>query len=384
MPDVQRCNHCATGSQRTGAQAWRARALSAGASVAALAMAIAPLSASAAEPAADTGRQPAGPLPTAIVDYDFSSLVQGSSTIPNSAPNSPWGNAFIVDSAQQTTAGEYADSALTMGGSYYVKLPDNILKNKASITVSTVVRNDQFNSSGLWTYLWSLGGTGQAGAGSWATSTHTSLYTSITSRANGDGETYFSASENLSLNAFQTLTATIDGTTNMVTLYINGRNVRSSKATTNPSQFTDQTHNVIGESRYPGVGDALFHGAVRKFTVYDTALTQRQVAQTLPSEGVSDLLEHQVSALAVPPSANREFSLPLTTDDASIHWSSNNGAITVDNTTGTATVTQHRSAALGIFPQQPHRRLRAPAQRHMAILAQAGEQSGCHRQHVGS
>ena len=278
--------------------------------------------------------------PQPIVSYDFSTVADGTTTVANDVENSLFGDAVVTDADGETT-GRYEEGALQMDGSYYVKLPDDILKDHASATISTVVRNDEFNSSGnQWTYLWSLGGTGQTAKGSWATSTHTSLYTSITSKENGAGETFFSASENLSMNEFQTFTATIDGTTNTVTLYINGREVGSSPVTTNPAQFGDHTHNVIGESRYPGVGDAYYHGAIKMFTVYDGAMTQQQIAQTLPTDGVADLLDSQASAIDVPAYAKNDFTLPNSTRNATVAWeSSDETVIRVDNATGEASVT---------------------------------------------
>ncbi|KFF31563.1 family 43 glycosylhydrolase [Bifidobacterium bombi] len=265
-------------------------------------------------------------LPNAIVDYDFTDVENGSTSVNNKARGSTLGEAKIQNIANESTKGTFKNGALQMDGNVYVKLPDDILKNKASVTVSTQVKNDTFNNGGPWTYLWALGSTGQTGTGSWAASTHTSLYTSITSKGNGEGETFFPASENLSFDDFQTLTATVDGTTNLVKLYLNGRQVGQSKATTNPSKFKNQTNDVIGNSRYPGVGDALFHGAIKNFAVYDGALSQEQIAQTLPKDQVSDLLLHQAADIQVPTGACKDFTLPSTTDNASVSWQSSNAA----------------------------------------------------------
>ena len=277
--------------------------------------------------------------PEPIVSYDFSTESTGASTVANSVKDSSFGEAVITDADGETT-GVFEDGALQMDGGYYVKLPDDILKGHESATVSAVVRNDQYNSSGdKWTYLWSLGSTGQAAKGSWATSTHTMLYSSITSKANGDGETFFSASENLSMDEFQTLTATVDGETDTVTLYINGRSVGSSKVTADLSQLGDHTHNVIGESRYPGVGDAYYHGAIKSFTVYDGAMTQSEIAGILPADGVADLLGAQADTLEVPSYASEDFTLPTATQNAAVTWeSSDPAAIAVDSATGQATV----------------------------------------------
>lgn len=104
--------------------------------------------------------------PQPIVSYDFSAGTTGTATIANNVESSPFGDAVVTD-ADGATEGHYEEGALQMDGSYYVKLPDDILKDHASATISTVVRSDEFNSSGSqWTYLWSLGGTGQTAKGS--------------------------------------------------------------------------------------------------------------------------------------------------------------------------------------------------------------------------
>lgn len=203
--------------------------------------------------------------PQPIVSYDFSTVADGTTTVANDVENSLFGDAVVTDADGETT-GRYEEGALQMDGSYYVKLPDDILKDHAS--------------------------------------------------------------------------ATIDGTTNTVTLYINGREVGSSPVTTNPAQFGDHTHNVIGESRYPGVGDAYYHGAIKMFTVYDGAMTQQQIAQTLPTDGVADLLDSQASAIDVPAYAKNDFTLPNSTRNATVAWeSSDETVIRVDNATGEASVT---------------------------------------------
>ncbi|OZG50393.1 family 43 glycosylhydrolase [Bombiscardovia coagulans] len=278
------------------------------------------------------------------VKYDFSSMRAGDHDLANLGSQTNVGHARLLDEHEATASAIMQDGALAMQGNYYVKLPNGLLSNHSSVTISTVVKNDAFNASGPWTYLWSLGGTGQASKGSWAVSTHTSLYTSITSQGNGAGETFFSASRNVSMSDYQTLTATIDGTNNEVTLYIDGSVVGSSKATVNPAQFGDQTHNVIGQSRYPGVGDALFHGGIKAFAIYDRVLTPMQIAQSLQPDGVGRLLDEQLHGLTLPSSAIDDFALPATTPAAQLSWTSSDPSIiTIDADRAQARVHQSSS-----------------------------------------
>lgn len=274
-----------------------------------------------------------------LVEYDFSQVKDGDNRIHNSVKNSPFADAIIQDS-DGPVAAQVSHEALNFNGKYFVKLPDDILKNQKSATVSTVIKNDEFNSSGPWSYVWSLGSTGQAGKGSWATSTHTSLYSSITSQANGDGETYFSASRNLPMDKFVNLTATINGESHIVKLYINGQEVGSTKASASPSDFKDHSHNVIGESRYPGVGDAFFHGQIKSFTIFSGELTQQQIAETLSPVDVTDLLNAQVNSISAPQSVQSDFTVPVTTQNGNIKWSSSHPDTIAIDDEGKATVAQ--------------------------------------------
>ncbi|BDR55259.1 hypothetical protein KIMH_13700 [Bombiscardovia apis] len=309
------------------------------ASCLALALAFAMLAPSAL--ASQTSPRSGQPLPAPIVDYNFASLRAGDQTLANSGSEAAIGSARLLNAQDGAASAVLENGALAMQGDYYVKLPDGLLAQRSSVTISTVVKNDTFNASGPWTYLWSLGGTGQANQGSWATSTHTSLYTSITSHGNGAGETFFSASQNLSIDEYQTLTATIDGSTNEVTLYLDGSKVGSARASVNPAQFGNHTHNVIGQSRYPGVGDGFFHGSVKSFAVFDQALTPEQVAESLPAEGVSRLLASQLQELSLPASAQTDFALPASTAASQLQWTSSNpAAVSIDSAQHQARVHQ--------------------------------------------
>ncbi|WP_288804778.1 family 43 glycosylhydrolase [uncultured Bifidobacterium sp.] len=277
--------------------------------------------------------------PQPLLGYDFSALAPGAKEAENTVSGSSFGPARILDADGRPTGAVKTDDALLFDGTTYVKLPDDILSGRANATVSIRVRNDSFNASGPWTYLWSLGGTGQQAVGSWTVSTHTSLYTSITSKANGQGETYLPASKNLPDDRFSTLTATIDGKNNMVRLYINGLQVAEGKATVNPAAFGDHHHNVIGQSRYPGIGDALFHGSVQSFAVYPQALDADQIVATLPSEDLGDLIDQQATSLAVPAAVDGDFNLPVSTSVASVRWTSSApGTVSVNAATGRAHV----------------------------------------------
>ncbi len=277
--------------------------------------------------------------PQPLLGYDFSALAPGAKEAENTVSGSSFGPARILDADGRPTGAVKTDDALLFDGTTYVKLPDDILSGRANATVSIRVRNDRFNASGPWTYLWSLGGTGQQAVGSWTVSTHTSLYTSITSKANGQGETYLPASKNLPDDRFSTLTATIDGKNNMVRLYINGLQVAEGKATVNPAAFGDHRHNVIGQSRYPGIDDALFHGAVQSFAVYPQALDADQIVATLPSEDLGDLIDQQATSLAVPAAVDGDFNLPVSTSVASVRWTSSApGTVSVNAATGRAHV----------------------------------------------
>ena len=279
--------------------------------------------------------------PTPMVSYDLSKD-DGNGAIANTAAGSEFGAAQIKNDKDANKAGTYADGALQMDGDEYVKLPDGLLEGKTSATVSMMVRNDDFSISGAqWTYLATLGGSRGANEGNWGISTHNGLYTSITDTANGVNETYFSASENLPTDRFVLLTVTIDGASKTGTIYVNGRAVGSSAVGVLPNQFKAQNWNTIGNSTYPGVGDALFHGAVKSYALYDTALTQSQIIAQLDPAGVADLLTGELGQITVPETAAADFTVKTVTasGSATVKWTSDKPKVISVGSDGVATVT---------------------------------------------
>ncbi|WP_055426784.1 family 43 glycosylhydrolase [Bifidobacterium aesculapii] len=278
-------------------------------------------------------------LPTPLASYSFAKD-DGKGAVANEAAGSAFGAAQIKSATDADKAGTYEDGALQLTGDEYVKLPDDLLKDKTSATVVAMVKNSDFSiSDSKWTYFFTFGGSRLKAEGNWAVSTHNGLYTSITATQNGDNENYFSASSNLSTEKFQLLAATIDGATKQANLYINGRLVGSGTFNTLPNQFKAQNWNTIGNSTYPGVGDAMFHGAIKSFAVYDTALTQSQIVTMIDAEGAADLLNGEIGNLTVPTTASTDFTLKTSTDNASVAWSSSNEKVISVDKAGNAKVT---------------------------------------------
>ena len=278
-------------------------------------------------------------VPTPLVDYDFSGD-DGAGAVANTVKGSAFGAAQVKGADDANKAGTYADGALQMDGDEYVRLPDGLLEGKRSATVSVMVKNATASiSDAKWSYMLTLGGTRSGNQGNWAVSTHNGLYTTITPDGNGSNENYFSASENLSTEKYSLLTVTIDGDAKQSTIYINGRVVGQGTFDTLPNQFKAQNWNTIGNSTYPGVGDLLFHGAVKSYTLYDTALSQSQIVSLLDADGVDDLLNGEIDTLSVPATATSDFQVKTATDNAKVVWSSSDDDVIRIDADGTAKVT---------------------------------------------
>lgn len=280
-------------------------------------------------------------VPDPLVSYTFSSD-DGSGKVANTSSTSQFGSAQIMigqDVHAQPATGKYADHALHMDGETWVKLPDNLLKNQASATVNAVIKTDEFSiSNQQWVYLFTLGGHRAQLEGSWAASTHNSLFTSITSKGNGEGETYYNSPEILPTEKFALLSITVDGNNKTSSIFINGRLVATSPISATPGQFKAHNWNVIGESTYPGPGDGLFHGALKSFAVYNQALTQQQIVTLLDADGVADLLNGEADTLTAPSQATIDFTVKTATNNAQVVWSSDNEQVISVDAQGKARV----------------------------------------------
>ncbi|MEJ2853058.1 MULTISPECIES: immunoglobulin-like domain-containing protein [unclassified Saccharothrix] len=163
---------------------------------------------------------------------------------------------------------------LALGGvDGHVKLPDNVLRDLESVTVSIQVRLAPDQSTPY--FVWGLGNTGPTGVGDGYLFTTGNGYRTSIATGNWATEQTVSAGRDLTRGVWKTLTYTLGGTTGV--LYEDGVEVARGTVTTRPSAIGGgtTTANYLGRSVY--TADRRLKGQIRDFRLYDHALSAAEV-----------------------------------------------------------------------------------------------------------
>ncbi|WP_336920885.1 immunoglobulin-like domain-containing protein [Aquipuribacter sp. SD81] len=159
----------------------------------------------------------------------------------------------------------------------WVELPDDLLADAQSATVSVDVRADatMLNSNH---FLWNIGS--ESTQQYWFATTR-GPRSAITTGGSG-GE---SSGTGYAMTAAQwhSLTAVVDGEAGTITLYTDGQRSGVGTTTATPSDIA-QTLSTIGRAPY---NDPLFAGAVGAFRVYDRALADDEVVELSEHDAVA-------------------------------------------------------------------------------------------------
>ncbi len=199
-----------------------------------------------------------------LVEYRFDQTA--GTSIPNLAPGSPFGPAVL----QNGDDGQWSDDSLSFTGDNWVRLPDALLSDAHSATITTEVKIDASMKSTNH-FLWNVGN--QSNESYFFATTKDSPRTAITT-ASGNGEVNARAAENMDADRWYSLTAVIDGAAHQIRLYVDGRQVSAVSTTLTPASLTDQSLNTIGRSPW---NDPNFRGAVSHFRVFDRALDGAEI-----------------------------------------------------------------------------------------------------------
>jgi hypothetical protein len=207
------------------------------------------------------------------------------------------------------------------GADDYVKLPDNLMRDLTSITVSTdvLIAPDQVNPY----FIYGLGNVaGTAGNGYLFTSGD-SYRTSIAS-GNWSTEQTLSANKPLDRGVWKNLTYTLAAGT--ATLYVDGDQVaQRTGISLTPGSIGqgNTTANFIGKSLYGG--DKYLHGSVRDFRVFNTGLSVAEVKALAPTDQTRTSRDRAALSLGDLSAVTSNVTLPRTgANGSSITWSSNN------------------------------------------------------------
>ncbi|MFF6978441.1 family 43 glycosylhydrolase [Streptomyces sp. NPDC008343] len=190
----------------------------------------------------------------------------------------------------------------------YVRIPNGVLKNAASVTVSTYAK---WKGGDSFQWLFGLGPDSDKYLFATPSNGGSSLYSAIT-KASWSAESKLTAGSQLTPGEWRHVTVTLDGPTGTMVLYVDGVEAARTTTTVKPSELYDANKDhggYIGRSLY--AADPYFGGEVDDFRVYDRALTAAQVMElsgntagiakvTAPALKVDALVDNSGSRITLP------------------------------------------------------------------------------------
>ncbi|MDW4911250.1 family 43 glycosylhydrolase, partial [Streptomyces sp. ADMS] len=159
----------------------------------------------------------------------------------------------------------------------YVKIPNGVLKDTDSVTVSTYVK---WKGGGNFQWLFGLGPDSNKYLFATPSNGGGKLFSAIT-KATWSGEKQMIGGSQLTQGEWKHVTVTLDGATETAILYVDGAEAaRVNGVTTKPSDLYDPAKDYsgyIGKSMYSP--DPYFGGEVDDFRIYNRALTPAEVLE---------------------------------------------------------------------------------------------------------
>lgn len=158
----------------------------------------------------------------------------------------------------------------------YVKIPNGVLRNAGSVTVSTYAK---WKGGNNFQWLFGLGPDSDKYLFATPSNGGSSLYSAIT-KASWSAESKLTAGSQLTPGEWRHVTVTLDGSTGAMVLYVDGIEAARTTTTIQPSELYDASKDhtgYIGRSLYSA--DPYFGGEVDDFRVYDRALTAAEVME---------------------------------------------------------------------------------------------------------
>ncbi|HEY8982184.1 MAG TPA: family 43 glycosylhydrolase [Streptomyces sp.] len=189
------------------------------------------------------------------------------------ADSSGHGNQGTYVGSPSFGTGVQGGSVKLSGGSY-VKIPNGVLKNANSVTVSTYAK---WQGGANFQWLFGLGADSDKYLFATPSNGGSTLYSAIT-KASWSAESKVAGNSALTAGKWQHVTVTLDGATGTMILYTDGVEVARTKTTVKPSDLYDAAKDYsgyIGKSMY--AADPAFAGEVDDFRVYSRALTAAEV-----------------------------------------------------------------------------------------------------------
>ena len=191
----------------------------------------------------------------------------------------------------------------------YVKIPNGVLKNADSVTVSAYAK---WKGGQSFQWLFGLGPDSNKYLFATPSNGGSSLYSAIT-KASWSAESKLTGGSPLTPGEWHHVAVTLDGSTGTMVLYRDGVEAARTTTTIKPSELYDAAKDhtgYIGRSLYSA--DPYFGGEVDDFRIYDRALSAAEVMEF--SGNTAGIAKASVSGAKVDPivdDADSEITLPM-------------------------------------------------------------------------
>ncbi|MGC0406190.1 beta-xylosidase [Streptomyces sp. SAI-126] len=259
--------------------------------------------------------------------------VQAEVTVSSEGPDVPadlllhygfdeTGGNITVDSSGHGYHGTYAGTPSfgtgVGGGSFkmsgdanspYVKIPNGVLRNAGSVTVSTYAK---WKGGSSFQWLFGLGPDSDKYLFATPSNGGNSLYSAIT-KASWSAESKLTAGSQLTPGEWRHVTVTLDGSTGALVLYVDGVEAARTTTTVKPSELYDANKDYsgyIGKSLYSA--DPAFGGEVDDFRIYDRALSAAEVMELSGNTaGIAKAAAPGLKVDAIVDNAGGKVTLPM-------------------------------------------------------------------------
>ncbi len=191
----------------------------------------------------------------------------------------------------------------------YVRIPNGVLKNADSVTVSTYAK---WKGGDSFQWLFGLGPDSNKYLFATPSNGGSSLYSAIT-KASWSAESKLTAGSQLTPGEWRHVTVTLDGSTGTMVLYVDGIEAARTTTTIKPSELYDANKDYtgyIGRSLYSA--DPYFGGEVDDFRIYDRALTAAEVMELSGNTaGIAKATHPALKVDALIDNADSRITLPM-------------------------------------------------------------------------
>jgi beta-xylosidase len=192
----------------------------------------------------------------------------------------------------------------------YVRIPNGVLKNADSVTVSTHVK---WKGGDNFQWLFGLGPDSDKYLFASPSNGGGKLFSAIT-KATWSGEKQMTAGSRLTPGDWQHVTVTVDSAAETAVLYVNGiEAARATGVTIKPSELYDPAKGYsgyIGKSLYSP--DPYFGGEVDDFRIYNRALSPTEVLELSGNTtGIAGATHPALKTDAIVDDAGSRITLPL-------------------------------------------------------------------------